>query len=318
MTILRLLALPALALLTATACERAPSARDEPLVVATFYPLYEFSRQVAGDRATVVALVPAGVEPHQWEPSPQDLRQIQRARAFVYNGAGLEPWAEKVWRDGAAPGAVAVRTTEGLALMAPGEPGRGREARPGGPRPGDREGRQAPLDPHVWLDPLLAQSQVESIRAGLARADPANAAAYADNARAFTARLAALHDAFERGLETCARRDLVVSHAAFGYLARRYRLAMVPVMGVAPESEPTPAELAAIVRFARRHQVKYIFFETLVSGKLAETLAREAGAQTLVLNPIEGLTREEEAAGKDYVALMEDNLKNLRTALGCR
>jgi len=132
------------------------------------------------------------------------------------------------------------------------------------------------------------------------------------------ARLEALHEAYRTGLAHCARREVVASHAAFGYLARRYGLTLVPVMGLAPDAEPTPAQLASIVRFAREKKVKYIFFETLVNPRLAETLAREVGAQTLVFNPIEGLTREEQAAGRGYVALMEENLKNLRTALECR
>jgi zinc transport system substrate-binding protein len=174
------------------------------------------------------------------------------------------------------------------------------------------------VDPHVWLDPVLAQSQVEAIRAGLEKADPPNAARYAENARAFKAKLAALHDAFEAGLRDCARRRLVVSHTAFTYLARRYRLIQIPVSGLTPESEPSPAQLAAIVRLARRETVTHVFFETLVSPKLAETLAREIGAKTLVLNPIEGLTKEEAAAGKDYVGLMQENLTNLRAGLGCR
>ena len=165
---------------------------------------------------------------------------------------------------------------------------------------------------------MLAQSRVETIRAALVKVDPAHGANYSENARGFVAKLQALHEAFEAGLKDCARREVVASHAAFAYLARRYGLTVVPVMGLAPESEPTPAQLASIVRFAREKKVKYIFFETLVGPRLAETLAREIGAQTLVFNPIEGLTREEQAAGRGYVALMEENLKNLRTALDCR
>ena len=174
------------------------------------------------------------------------------------------------------------------------------------------------VDPHVWLDPVLAQAQVDAIRAGLEQADPAHAAAFADNARRFKEQLARLDEAFAAGLRDCASRDMFTSHTAFTYLARRYRLTQVPVMGLAPESEPSPAELAAIAGLARRQHARYIFFETLVSSRLAETLAREVGAKTLVLNPIEGLTKEEAAAGKDYVALMEANLANLRTGLACR
>jgi zinc transport system substrate-binding protein len=174
------------------------------------------------------------------------------------------------------------------------------------------------VNPHVWLDPVRAQAQVEAIRAGFARIDPANAAAYAANAQAYRARLAALDAAFASGLKQCARRDIVTTHAAFSYVARRYGLTQIPISGLEPESEPSPADLAALVKQVKERKVQYVFFETLVSPKLAETLAREVGAKTLVLNPIEGLTKEEQAAGKNYVSLMEENLRSLRTALECK
>jgi zinc transport system substrate-binding protein len=276
-------------------CERAaPPGR--PVVIASVYPLYAFAREVAGDRAAVSALVPPGAEPHDWEPSPQSVVEIRKARVFVYNGAGLEPWVDRVLPEVGARGTVVVNATRNLPLTSAG----------GAP------------DPHVWLDPVLAAGQVEAIRAALAQADPAGAAAYAEHARAFQERLAALDRAFAAGLAHCARRDVVTSHAAFAYLTRRYGLVQVAVMGLAPETEPSPADLAAIARLARQRRVEYVFFETLVSSRLAEALAREVGARTLVLNPIEGLTREEAAAGKGYVDLMEANLQNLRTGLGCR
>jgi zinc transport system substrate-binding protein len=292
---------------------------EKPLVVASFYPLYDFTRQVVGDRAEVVSLVPPGVEPHDWEPAPRDVARIERAVLFVYNGAGLDPWAERLIGNLAGSGPALVRATDGLALLTVDLPGHGHDHKKDGEAKTAKQWVQnVEYDPHVWLDPVLAQAQVEAIRAGLLKADQSGAAAYEASARTFTARLAALHESFEKGLAECARREIVVSHAAFTYLARRYRLSQVPIMGLSPDAEPTPAELAKIVRFTRRHQVKYIFFETLVSGKLADTLARETGARTLVLNPIEGITSEEAAAGKDYLSLMQDNLASLRTALECR
>ena len=288
-----------------SACDKSPQSTAEPLIVTSFYPLYEFSRRVAGPSARVVSLVPAGAEPHDWEPSPQDLALIKKARLLVWNGGGLDPWVSKLVADHAPEKTLVVKATEGIPLLV---------------SPGSSDGgRDRPIpDPHVWLDPVLAQSMVETIRAALARADPAHASTYDANTRVFVAELQALHEKFKAGLAHCARRDVVTSHAAFAYLAKRYDLTIVPVMGLTPEAEPSPAQLAAIVRFARDRKVKYIFFETLVSPRLAETLAREIGAQTLVFNPIEGLTKEEHAAGRGYVALMEENLKNLRVALDCR
>ena len=288
---------PLLVLLSATGCQQSPAPDAKPLVIASFYPMYDFTRQVAGDRAQVVSLVPPGVHGHDWEPSPQDVARLRQARVFVYNGAGFEPWAEKVIAEAAGPSLVVVAASAGLARA---------------PVPGGAE-----VDPHVWLDPVLAQGEVEAIRGALERGDPAGKAVYDANARAFQAKLAALHERFQAGLRECARREVVVTHKAFSYLTRRYRLEQVAVMGLAPESEPNPAALAAIVRFARQGKVTAIFLEPLVSPRLAETLAREVGAKVLSLNPIEGVTTEEAAAGKGYTDLMAQNLESLRAGLGC-
>jgi zinc transport system substrate-binding protein len=284
------------AVLVAVACEAPPAPPAKPLVVATFYPLWEFTEQVAGDRAEVVSLVPPGVEPHDWEPSPRDVAQAQRARVLVHSGTPLDAWVGKLLGDAASRTIVVVDAGHGITPL-----------------------RLGPaIDPHMWLDPVLARAQVETIAAALERADPAGRATYTGNARAYAARLEQLDRAFADGLRRCARHELVTSHAAFGYLARRYGLTQVPVMGIAPEAEPSPADLAALVGTARRLKVTHVFFERLVSPRLAETLAREIGAGALPLDPIEGVTKEEAAAGKGYVELMEANLIDLRTALGCR
>ena len=281
--------------LVISGCQPAPPPA-KPLVVATIYPLWEFSRQVAGDRADVVSLVPAGVEPHDWEPAPRDVSQVQRASVFVHTGTDLDGWAEKLLAELTGRRGVVVNARGGLSVLTVG----------------------GVTDPHVWLDPTLARAQVLAIAAGLEQADPAGRAAYADNAKAFVARLDALDLELTAGLADCARREVVTSHAAFAYLARRYRLTQVPVMGISPEAEPSPADLAAIVRTARRLKVTHVFFETLASPRLAETLSRELGATPLPLNPIEGVSPAETAAGLGYLELMRANLANLRTALGCR
>ena len=285
-----------LAALVMAGCRDAPVPEGKPLVVASFYPMYEFTRQVALDRAQVISLVPPGVAGHDWEPSPQDVAQVRRARAFVYNGAGFEPWAEKLIKEAVGPSTVVVAASAGLTV----------------PRAvGDG------MDPHVWLDPVLAQRVVEAIRRALERGDPAGQATYVANAAAYTAKLAELDARFEAGLRTCARRDVVVSHAGFDYLTRRYRLEQIAVTGIAPQAEPSPAALAAVVRTARARAVTAIFLEPLVSPKLAETLARELGVRLLTLNPIEGVTKQEAADGVGYIDLMTRNLESLREGLGC-
>src|SRR5262249_46764301 len=262
---------PLLALILA-GCQQSPAPEGKPLVLASFYPMYEFARQVAAHRAQVVSLVPPGVHGHDREPSPQDVAQVRRARVFVYNGAGFEPWVDKLLAEGKGASTVVVAASSGLTV-----------ARAGG------EG----MDPHVWLDPLLARRQVEAIRDALERSDPSGKQAYAANASAYGEKLAALDARFDAGLRDCARRDLVVSHAAFGYLARRYRLTQIAVTGLAPQAEPSPAALAAIVRTARERQVTAIFLEPLGSPRLAAAPAPQAGGRLLALTPVHGAAKTE-------------------------
>jgi zinc transport system substrate-binding protein len=277
-------------------CGQAPGPETAPLVITTVLPLYEFTSAVAGDRAEVTRLVPPGVKPAAWEPTTVDRLRLERASAFVYNGAGLEPWVDRLLAKGIGAATVVVDASEGLA-----------EA----PLDGD------PRDGYVWLDPVNAQAQVEAIRAGLARADEANAATYAENAARLVGELDALHQAFAQGLGRCARREIVVSRAAYGHLAARYELTQVALTGLPAEVEPDPDDTARVADFLREHEARYVFFDTLAEAQLAGPLVREAGAEPLVLHPVLALSAEEAIAGATYVTLMRQNLKNLRVALDC-
>ena len=272
------------------------------VITASQYPLDEFARQVAGDGVEVMTLVPAGVEPHDWEPAPRDLVSLARARLLIVNGAGMEPWVSRLTPEIVSRGTRLVTTTAGLALLSAGTSGASPTAAP---------------DPHVWLDPTLAQGQVVAIRDALAETDPPRRATYLANAEALLGRLRALDARIEEGTRACRRREMLVTHAAFAYLARRYRLTQVALLGASPDAEPSPAELAAIVRRARTTGARHVFMEPLAGRRLAETLAREIPATLLTLNPLEGLTDQDRAAGRDYVALMEANLASLRQGLDC-
>lgn len=276
------------------------SGGGRPVALASFYPLYYFTSQIAGDRLAVRALVPVGAEPHGWEPKSRDVADLRNAAFFVYNGAGFEPWVAKTVGSAKSGKRADVVATEGLTLL-PAPPGAGSP--------------ETPNDPHVWLDPTLARQVAQRIAEGLIRADPAGKATYEQNLAALLARFDQLDAQFAAGLRSCDRREIVTSHAAFGYLARRYGLEQIAVEGLAPDSEPTPARLAEVTRIARERRATHIFFETLVSPKVAEAVAREIGAQTLVLDPIEGVQDERT---QTYFTVMAQNLANLRLALGCR
>jgi zinc transport system substrate-binding protein len=165
---------------------------------------------------------------------------------------------------------------------------------------------------------VLAKEIVARIADVLTKLDAGRAATYRQNAQTYQAKLDTLHVEFQHGLATCRLREVITSHAAFAYLTTRYGLQQTPIMGLSPNEEPSPRQLARLADFAKKRDIKVIYFETLVSGKVAETLAREVGAKTLVLNPIEGLTPQEAAQGKDYLALMRENLITLREGLECK
>lgn len=268
-------------------------------VVASFYPLYFMSTQIGGDKADVINIVPAGAEPHDYEPSAQDMAKMEDGRLIILNGGGLEAWGSDIKNNIDSKKTIIITAGEGLTNQQVTEDG------------------QTGTDPHVWLDPVLAEKMVDKITQGFVQADPINKDYYESNAQALQSQLNDLDAAYKKGLSNCQSKNIITSHAAFGYLATTYGLNQVSIAGLSPDAEPSPRQLADIAKFAKDNKIKYIFFESLVSPKLSQTIATEVGAQTLVLNPIEGLTNSELASGKNYLSVMHDNLTNLQLVLQC-
>lgn len=250
-------------------------------VVASFYPLAYAAEEVGNGGVDVENLTPAGAEPHDLEVSPQDVAAIREADLVLLLGDGFQPQLE----DAAGTGKKVLRLldTPGLRLHPDG-------------------------DPHVWLDPLRYAKIVGRIGQALRRPDAATR---------LQARLRDLDGEYRTGLAHCERHEIVTSHEAFGYLAERYGLEQVAITGLSPEVEPEPAKLQQVIELVRERGVTTIYFETLVSPRIAETVARETGAKTAVLNPIEGLTKNEISQGENYFSLMRTNLRTLREGLGC-
>lgn len=276
--------------------------RSERTVATGFYPLAFAVERVAGDEVAVRNLTPPGVEPHELELTPKDVGTIAEADLVIYLGGGFQPALERAV---ASTRAEALDVLKGLTLL---EPEGAQDDRTEAVE--EDEARGAPArDPHVWLDPIRYAAIARRI------GDELDRPAAGDR---LARELAALDAEFRSGLRRCTRRQLVTSHAAFGYLADRYGLEQVAITGLSPEAEPTPGELRDVVQEVRAQRATTVFFETLVSPRLAETVAREVGAQTAVLNPLEGLTGAQAADGEDYFSVMRDNLAVLRRALGCR
>lgn len=273
---------------------------DKLPVVVSFYPLYFFASEIGGEKASVINITPSGAEPHDFEPTARDMAKMENSKLIILNGGDLETWQNDIRKNIDPKSTQLVVAGEDLTMQKVTADG------------------QVGIDPHVWLSPVLAQKMVDRIAQGFAQADSKNKDYYNANADALKNKLAQLDAQYEQRLSDCARKDIITAHAAFGYLVAEYGLKQVSLAGLSPDAEPSPSQLAEITKFARDNGVKYIFFESLASPKLAETLASEVGAQTLVLDPLEGLGADDLAQGKNYLTVMQDNLTNLRTALECQ
>ncbi len=259
-------------------------------VTASFYPLYFFASEIGGDKAVVNNITPAGAEPHDYEPTPQDIAKIENSKLLILNG-GFEAWGDKIKGGLVGKGVVLVIAGEGLLTKS---------------------------DPHVWLSPALAKIETQRILAGFIKVDPTNTSYYSKNEKELETKLIQLDQDYKKGLKDCVRRDIVTSHSAFGYLADAYGFNQIAISGLSPDSEPSSQTLVEIVNFVRKNDIKYIFFEKLVSPKLSDTIASETGAKLLVLDPLEGIPQDEIEKGADYFSVMRANLSNLEVALECQ
>ncbi|MEW5839786.1 MAG: zinc ABC transporter substrate-binding protein [Thermoproteota archaeon] len=265
-------------------------------VIASFYPLYDFARNVGGERADVQSLIPIGVEPHDWEPTPGDINRVRSADLFIMNGGGFEAPAIRKMES-----KFIVETSKSLELL-----------------PAQDDENDLGTDPHIWLDPVLVKKQVESIRDGLIQVDPANADYYRQNTVSYISELDSL-DAFIRSeLSGCEKTDFIAFHNAFTYFAKRYGLTQHSVQGSSPQGDVLPQRISEIKQLATELGIDVIYSEDLVDPRLANVIASEIpGGRVLVLSPIEGLDEEEQAKGFGYVEKMRQNVENLKVGLKC-
>ncbi|MCO8274613.1 metal ABC transporter substrate-binding protein [Actinoplanes sp. TRM 88003] len=295
--------LPALLVSAALAgCGGQTAAADGKFeIVTAFYPLQFLSERIGGDVVSVTNLTKPGAEPHDIELTPRQVGDVAEAELAVYI-KGFQPAVDEAIAQEAADSSFDAASVVTL-LPAGGEDDHGHE----------HEEAEHGEDPHVWLDPVRFSTIAEKLGERLAEADPEHAAGYRERATALAKELGTLNTEFTDGLKTCERHELVTSHTAFAYLASRYDLHQVGISGIDPEAEPSPQRLAAVAKEARETGTTTIFFETLVSPAVAETIAREVGARTAVLDPLEGLVDNK----GDYLGVMRQNLTALTAGLGC-
>lgn len=277
--------------------ETGPAEGKKISVYTSFYAMYDLTNKVGGDKIQLTNLVPGGTEPHDWEPTPNDIANLEKADVLVYNGAGMEHWLDKILGSLKNKKLIAVDTSKELKLME-----------------NTDEDEDLQYDPHVWLNPMNAKKQMEVIKNALVSADPGNKDSYEKNYSENAKKFDDLDKEFKDATSKFTQKNIVVAHQAFGYICEAYELKQVAIEGLSADAEPSPARMAEITKFVKDNNVKYIFYEELISPKVAETIAKETGAETAVLNPIEGLEEEDIKAGKEYFSVMRENLEALKKA----
>jgi zinc transport system substrate-binding protein len=269
---------------------------QKPVITVSFYPMAYLVDRIVQDKAKIVQIIPQGTEPHEFEPTPKDITALYSSSIFIYNGGGIEPWVERIVPDLQKKGVKVINMSEYFDLI-------------------EKSGYK---DPHIWTDPVNLIQETRIIEDALVNIDSINNDLYRTNANMLVNDLTLLDNKIKSGLTTCNKNEIVVSHDAFSYFAKRYNIKIIPISGISPEEEPTALKLAEIADIVRKKGIKFIFFETLTSPKLSDTIANETGVQTLVLNPLENLTENDVANNKNYITIMNENLNNIKMVLECK
>ena len=273
----------------------AAAADHKPRVIATLFPQYDFVKQVAGGRVNVRLLLPPGVEPHSFEPTPQDILDINRADIFIFTSKYMEPWVDKILKGSTNKDLLVADACRGISFV---------KTRGG-------------VDPHVWLDLSDAQIMVNNVRDALSARDPAGAGLYAKNAARYNAELRALDEKYKQAIRSCRLKKYIFGgHSAFNYFNRRYGLTdLTAYKGFSPETEPTAQDLIEIIKKSKADNIKYVFYEELLSPKTAQMIAKETGARLLLLHGAHNLSKQELSSGVTFLSIMEHNLVDLKIGL---
>lgn len=261
---------------------------DQHKILVTFYPIYQFTKAVGGDKVDVSVIIPSGVEPHDWEPTIQDIENLKKANMIIVNGAGLEPWIPKLVSEN--PNMAIVDSSKNIQLL---------------------KHDNNMTDPHIWLDPVLVKIQVQNIADGLIKIDPKNADYYQQNANQYKEKLDSLDNEIKTDLASCNKKDFLSFHDAFSYFSKEYGLNQNTIVGgLNPEAEPTAQTLEEITQKAKTLGINVVFTEEAVNPQISKVIADEIHGKVLVLSPLEVTNIND-----GYIKKMQNNLSNLKEAL---
>ena len=265
-----------------------PQKESKLNIMTTFFPMYDFTRNIVGEEGNVTLLISAGTEPHEYDPTAKDIAKISQSDALVYDNENMETWVPTVMKSLTDSKVKEIKATKDMELL-PIEDEHDHE--------GEEHHDEHEFDPHVWLSPKKAKLLVEKITAQLSEAFPEKASAFKTNAQAYLEKLSQLDNEYTTALKDAKQKNFVTQHTAFRYLATDYGLNQVGIAGISPEAEPSPARLAELTKYIKENEIRYIYFEENASEKIAKTL--------------ESLTKEEMDKGDNYISVMKENLQTL-------
>lgn len=279
--------------------------------ITTLFPLYDFARNVGGEKVNVSLLLPPGVEPHSFEPKPSDIARISQADVFIFTGEFMEPWAHDIIHGSSNKNIRIVDASSGINMITMKEEHDEHEAE-------HHHEHEGGTDPHIWLDFDNVKIIIDNITEALCEKDEANADYYKNNAEAYKNQISELDSEYKAALAECRTRRIVYGgHYAFGYLAQRYNLQYTAAQGLSHDAEPSAQDLIALVEQIRKNDIHYVFYEELTSPKTAETIANETNAKMLMLNDGANVGKNDIENNVSFISIMRKNLNNLKTGLEC-
>ncbi|MDA7027335.1 zinc ABC transporter substrate-binding protein [Bacillus sp. CLL-7-23] len=283
-------------------------------IYTTIYPLEDFTKKIGGEYVNVKSVYPPNVEAHTYEPSSKTIAEISDSDAFIYSGVGVEGFADKAVNMLKNSDVDIVKSGEGIDLLEHGEEhGHDEEHEHGEHEHDDHD--HGDHDPHVWLDPVLAQKLAENIKNELVKLQPEHKKTFTKNYESLKSDLEKLDQEFKKTVAHADKKEILVSHAAYGYWEKRYGIEQMSVLGLSPTEEPSQKDLENIVKTAKEHNMKYVIFESNVSSKISEIIKKEIGAESLTMKNLESVSEEDLKDGKDYTSIMKENLSVLKKAL---
>lgn len=294
---------------TSSSNESTDSGSEDTLsLVTTFYPVYEFTQQVAGDRAEVHQLIAGGTDAHHFEPSARDVAHVNEADLFVYSSEEMESWVPSLLDSLDNKDLGVVRLADKVDLLETGDDHEHDHDH-------EEEDHNHSIDPHIWLDPILAQEQINTIKEALIAIDPEGESVYTENAKQYNEELQSIHEEYVEVFESATARIFFTQHNSFGYIADRYNLTQIAVGGLSTEVEPSPARIAEINQLIDEHKVPVMYYQDGANSSIAQTIAQETGTEVAVLYDLESLSQEMKEEELDYLGAMRENLEALKQSI---